>query len=47
MDVERDARQQKINEAEAVVSECTGAPRVDAALDFNRGLVDLVQGRVK
>jgi hypothetical protein len=47
LDHEREAQQQVIARAEAVVSEWTGPPDVNAALDFYSSLLDLVQGKVR
>ncbi len=46
IDRQRAEQEQRIAEAEAVVSEWSGPPDVDAALDFYNGLVELVQGRI-
>src|SRR4051794_11527949 len=47
IDRERDAQQKLIAEAEAIVSEWSGPPDLDAALDFYRELVDLVNDKVR
>ena len=47
IDREREDQGQAIEQLEAVVSEWSGPPDVDAALDFYNGLVELVQGRVQ
>ena len=47
IDAEREAQSKVIAQAEAVVSEWTGPPDLDAALDFYRGLTDLVNGKVR
>jgi hypothetical protein len=47
IDAEREAQSRVIAQAEAVVSEWTGPPDLDAALDFYRGLTDLVNGKVR
>jgi hypothetical protein len=46
IDGARAQQQQAISEAEAVLSEWTGPPDVDAALDYYNQLVDLIDGRV-
>ena len=43
----RAEQEQAIQQAEAVVSEWTGPPDVDAALEYYSALVDLVQGRIR
>ena len=45
IDAEREAQSKVIAQAEAVVSEWTGPPDLGAALDFYRGLTDLVNGK--
>jgi hypothetical protein len=47
IDVERADQERAVVEAEAVLSEWSQPPDVDAALDFYAGLVDLIRGRVK
>jgi hypothetical protein len=47
LDREREQQAARIAEAEAIVSEWTAPPDVDAALDFYTGLLDLVQGKVR
>lgn len=47
IDREREQQAARIAEAEAIVSEWTAPPDVDAALDFYTGLLDLVQGKVR
>jgi DNA invertase Pin-like site-specific DNA recombinase len=47
IDRERSEQEHAIEQAEAVVSEWSGAPDVDAALDFYNGLVEFVQGRIQ
>jgi site-specific DNA recombinase len=44
---ERDEHERAIEQAEAVLSEWSGPPDVNAALDFYNRLVDHVQGRIK
>jgi DNA invertase Pin-like site-specific DNA recombinase len=46
IDRERDAQQQAITEAEAIIAEWSGPPDVDAALDYYGEIVDLVRGRI-
>ncbi|MFL5782437.1 MAG: recombinase family protein [Thermoleophilaceae bacterium] len=46
IDAEKDDAQQSLLEAEAVLSEWSQPPDMDAALDFYAGLTDLVRGRV-
>ena len=43
----RPSSERRSSEAEALVSEWSGPPDVDAALDFYTELVDLVQGRIQ
>lgn len=47
LDRQRDAAQAEIDQAEALASEWSGPPDVDAALDFYEGLVDAIEGRIK
>jgi hypothetical protein len=47
LDSQREAVRTEIAEAEAVATEWSGPPDVDAALDFYNGLVDAIQGRIK
>lgn len=46
VDRERAVQAQGIAQAESIVSEWSGPPDVDAALDFYMGLVGLVQGKL-
>jgi hypothetical protein len=47
IDAQRVAQEQRIIEAEAVLSEWATTPCVDEALDFYNALVDQIDGRVK
>jgi hypothetical protein len=47
IDAESADQQQTIDQAEAVLSEWSSPPEVDAALDFYSGLVELIQGRIQ
>ena len=47
IDRERAEQEQAIQEAQAIVSGWSGAPDVDALLDFYNGLIDQVQGRIR
>jgi hypothetical protein len=47
MDAKRDAQQQRVVDAEAVLAEWAPPPNLNAALEFYSELLDLVQGRVQ
>jgi hypothetical protein len=47
MDARREAQQQRVVDAEAVLAEWAPPPNLNAALEFYSELLDLVQGRVK
>jgi hypothetical protein len=47
IDAKRDAQQQRVVDAEAVLSEWVPTPNLNAALDYYSELLDLVQGRVQ
>jgi DNA invertase Pin-like site-specific DNA recombinase len=47
VDREREAQRQAITEAEAVISEWTGAPDTDAALDYYNAIVGVIEGKVR
>jgi DNA invertase Pin-like site-specific DNA recombinase len=47
IDVKREAQQQRITDADAILAEWAATPQVNEALDFYNRLHDLVAGRVK
>lgn len=47
IDCQREEQEHVIAQAQSVVSEWQGPPDMDAALDFYRSIVDLVEGRVR
>jgi DNA invertase Pin-like site-specific DNA recombinase len=46
VDRERETQRQAITEAEAVISEWTGGPDTDAALDYYNAIVGVIEGKV-
>jgi DNA invertase Pin-like site-specific DNA recombinase len=47
LDQQRGAARAETEEAEAVAAEWSGAPDMDAVLDFYNGLVDVIHGRIE